>query len=189
MANRVVSTLPRIQATIGHIPQRLKTAGIEPSSRARLEVLRRIVTRMVREERAELQWNRAVEARPYLERLIQLGVERGEHDDYTSEMMEWWLPEADLITKMHKVIVPRFVDREGPFTSIYRLPTQRLLHYTVSKFERWRRYDIAVLEIDGNPFPPVLGEKENKSSSLLNVLLKDSLQNRLKKLKTNSKET
>ncbi|KIH46004.1 hypothetical protein ANCDUO_23947 [Ancylostoma duodenale] len=103
--------------------------------------------------------------------------------------MEWWLPEADLITKMHKVIVPRFVDREGPFTSIYRLPTQRLLHYTVSKFERWRRYDIAVLEIDGNPFPPVLGEKENKSSSLLNVLLKDSLQNRLKKLKTNPKET
>ncbi|KIH46003.1 hypothetical protein ANCDUO_23946 [Ancylostoma duodenale] len=70
MANRVVSTLPRIQATIGHIPQRLKTAGIEPSSRARLEVLRRIVTRMVREERAELQWNRAVEARPYLERVL-----------------------------------------------------------------------------------------------------------------------
>ncbi|VDK77566.1 unnamed protein product [Cylicostephanus goldi] len=58
---------------------------------------------MVREERAEFPWNRAVEARPYLERLIQLGVERGENDEYTTKMMEWWLPEADLITKMHKV--------------------------------------------------------------------------------------
>ncbi|WKY02135.1 hypothetical protein Q1695_015838 [Nippostrongylus brasiliensis] len=183
MANRVVATLPRIRATIGHIPQRLKTANIEPSSRARLEILRRIVTRLVREERAELKWNRAVEARPYLERLIQLGVERGEHDEYTTEMMEWWLPEADLITKMHTVIVPRFINKEGPFTSIYRLPTQRLQQYVAGKSERWKRYDIAVLEIDGNPFPPVLGEKPDNSSSLLNVLLRDSLQHRLEKLK------
>lgn len=188
MASRVVATLPRIRATIGHIPQRLKTANIEPSSRARLEVLRRIVTRLVREERAELQWNRAVEARPYLERLIQLGVERGENDEYTAEMMEWWLPEVDLIEKMHRVIVPRFVNKEAPFTSIYRLPDQRLQQYTMGKIERWKRYEIAVLEIDGNPFPPVLGEKPDKSSSLLNVLLRDSLQNRLKKLQTKSQD-
>ncbi|KAK5979811.1 Mitochondrial Ribosomal Protein Large [Trichostrongylus colubriformis] len=181
MANRVVATLPRIRATIGHIPQRLKTANIEPSSRARLEILRRIVTRLVREERAELPWNRAVEARPYVERLIQLGVERGEHDEYTTEMMEWWLLEPDLITKMHNVIVPRFTNREAPFTSIYRLPTQRL-QSTMGINPKWRRYDIAVLEIDGNPFPPVLGEKPDNSWSLLNVLLRDSLQNRLKKL-------
>lgn len=69
MSHRVASTLPKIKATIGHIPQKLKTGGIEPSSRARLEVLRRIVTRLVREERAEFQWNRAVEARPYVERV------------------------------------------------------------------------------------------------------------------------
>ncbi|KAK6060876.1 hypothetical protein COOONC_01462 [Cooperia oncophora] len=157
MANRVVATLPRIRATIGHIPQRLKTANIEPSSRARLE-------------------------------LIQLGVERGEHDEYTTEMMEWWLLEEDLITKMHKVIVPRFANREGPFTSIYRLPTQRLQQFVRGRIERWKRYDIAVLEIDGNPFPPVLGEKPDNSSSLLNILLRDSLQNRLHKLQTKLKD-
>ncbi|KHJ88243.1 hypothetical protein OESDEN_11966 [Oesophagostomum dentatum] len=137
---------------------------------------------MIREERAEFPWNRAVEARPYLERLIQLGVERGENDDYTTEMMEWWLPESDLITKMYKVIVPRFIDKEGPFTSIYRLPDQRLLVYRTGRNERWKRYELAVLEIDGNPFPPILGEQDSKSSSLLNILIKDSLQNRLKKL-------
>uniref|UniRef100_A0A8R1EU19 39S ribosomal protein L17, mitochondrial n=1 Tax=Caenorhabditis japonica TaxID=281687 RepID=A0A8R1EU19_CAEJA len=100
--NRVIPALPRINVKIGHVPQKLKTGGIEPSARARLEVLRRIVTRTVREERVELKWNRAIEARPYLERLIQLGVECGPLDEYTAEMMEWWLPEKDLITKMHE---------------------------------------------------------------------------------------
>ena len=68
-AHRVAASLPRIGVTIGHTPQKLKTGGIEPSRRARLEVLRRIVTRTVREERVELKWNRAVEARPYVERV------------------------------------------------------------------------------------------------------------------------
>ncbi|PIO75496.1 hypothetical protein TELCIR_02455 [Teladorsagia circumcincta] len=88
MANRVVATLPRIRATIGHIPQRLKTANIEPSSRARLE-------------------------------LIQLGVERGEHDEYTTEMMEWWLLEADLIDKMHKEIRSHLYWVQNPTTRLH----------------------------------------------------------------------
>ncbi|CAB3410663.1 unnamed protein product [Caenorhabditis bovis] len=177
-SHRVASTLPRIGVTIGHVPQKLKTGGIEPSRRARLEVLRRIVTRVVREERVELKWNRAVEARPYLERLIQLGVERGPLDEYTTEMMEWWLPEKDLITKMHEVIVPRFADRQSPFTSIYRLPMKRLLQHSKSKQEFWKRYEIGILEIDGNPFPPVVStEACENSNTILNVLLTNALKN------------
>uniref|UniRef100_A0A1I7XT57 Protein kinase domain-containing protein n=1 Tax=Heterorhabditis bacteriophora TaxID=37862 RepID=A0A1I7XT57_HETBA len=84
MAHKIAATLPRINATIGHVPQKLKTAGIEPTHRARLEV-----------------------------------------------------------------IVPRFVEREGPYTSIFRLPSQRLQQYIQNKHEYWKRYDIAVLEIDG----------------------------------------
>ncbi|CAI4228899.1 unnamed protein product [Auanema sp. JU1783] len=183
MSGRAAYTLPRIKAVIGHVPQKLKTGGIEPSQRARLEVLRKIVNRVVREERAEFPWNRAVEARPYLERLIQLGVERGQHDEYTVEMMEWWLPEKDLITKMNEVIVPRFVDKEGPFTSIYRLPTQRLQQFIQNKREYWKRYDIAVLEIDGHPYPSVdCFEQKVNSESLLNVLLRESLKNKLRSL-------
>ncbi|CAD6199356.1 unnamed protein product [Caenorhabditis auriculariae] len=184
---RVLSSLPRIPVTIGHVPQKLKTGGIEPSRRSRLEVLRKIVNRTVREERVELQWNRAVEARPYLERLIQLGVERGPLDDYTNEMMEWWLPEKDLIDKMNEVIVPRFAEREGPFTSIYRLPKKRLQQFIQNKREVWKRYDIAVLEIDGNPFPPVIYDCD-KSNTLVNVLLRDALTNQLQRLKLDSEE-
>ncbi|CCD72825.1 Large ribosomal subunit protein bL17m [Caenorhabditis elegans] len=181
-AHRVAVSLPRIGVTIGHAPQKLKTGGIEPSRRARLEVLRRIVTRTVREERAELKWNRAVEARPYLERLIQLGVERGPLDEYTAEMMEWWLPEKDLITKMHEVIVPRFQDRDSPFTSLFRLPPQRLQQFIQNKREVWKRYDIGVLEIDGNPFPQIQADRVDQSESILDVLLADALRNHQKNL-------
>ncbi|CAI2305648.1 unnamed protein product [Caenorhabditis sp. 36 PRJEB53466] len=175
--HRAMGSLPRINVPIGHVPQKLKTGGIEPSRRARLEVLRRIVTRTVREERVELKWNRAVEARPYLERLIQLGVERGPLDEYTAEMMEWWLPEKDLITKMHEVIVPRFTDHVSPFTSLFRLPPQRLQQFIQNKREVWKRYEIGVLEIDGNPFPPVQAESPEQSDSILDILLTDALRN------------
>ncbi|KAF8359994.1 mrpl-17 [Pristionchus pacificus] len=177
------ATLPTIQAAVGHIPQKLKTNGIEPNRRARLEVLRKIVTRLVREERAELQWNRAVEARPYLERLIQLAVEKGPSDEYTNEMVEWWLPEPGLDYKLYEVIAPRFVDRPAPFTGLYRLPSKRLEQYIQNKRIFWKRYEIGVLEIEGNPFPAVVSPPHtNNSHLLLNQLLKKSLQSRLNTL-------
>jgi hypothetical protein len=68
MSHRIIPSLPRIKATVGHIPQRLKIPNV-PTQRARLEVLRQIVTRLVREERCEFKFNRAEEARPYMERV------------------------------------------------------------------------------------------------------------------------
>uniref|UniRef100_A0A0N4Z1R4 Large ribosomal subunit protein bL17m n=1 Tax=Parastrongyloides trichosuri TaxID=131310 RepID=A0A0N4Z1R4_PARTI len=106
MAQRVAKSLPLIKAKIGHIPQKLKTGNVDLHY-GRLEILRRIVTRLVREERIELPYNRAEEARPYMERLIQLGIHYGENDSYTAEMMNFWLMEKDLETKMYKVLIPR----------------------------------------------------------------------------------
>lgn len=176
------ATLPAIKAAVGHIPQKLKTNGIEPNRRARLEVLRKIVTRLVREERAELQYNRAVEARPYLERLIQLAVEKGPSDEYTKEMVEWWLPEPGLDYKLYEVIAARFVDRAAPFTALYRLPSKRLEQYIQNKRVFWKRYEIGVLEIEGNPFPAVVTTQSTNSHLLLNQLLKKSLEARLNTL-------
>ncbi len=67
---REMATLPRLHVPIGRLPQRLKDRTIQ-GGRARIEVLRRIVTKLVREERIEIQWNRAVEARPYVERVSE----------------------------------------------------------------------------------------------------------------------
>ena len=68
MAQKIVPSLPRIKAHIGHIPQRLKALPFEPP-RARLEVLRAFLTRLIREERSEMKYNRAEELRPYVERV------------------------------------------------------------------------------------------------------------------------
>jgi hypothetical protein len=64
----VARSLPKIKVPIGHIPQRLKAEGFE-NPNGRLEVLRRMVTRLMREERCEFKYNRAEECRQYMERV------------------------------------------------------------------------------------------------------------------------
>jgi ribosomal protein L17 len=66
--SKVVRTLPAIKVPIGHIPQRLKTQGFE-NPQGRLEILRRMITRLFREERCEFKYNRAEECRQYAERV------------------------------------------------------------------------------------------------------------------------
>jgi hypothetical protein len=79
MSSRIMLTkLPRIQAPIGHIPRRLKERTY-PAVQARLEILRKLVTRLLHKQRIELSYHRAMEARPYAERvrpyaIIQNGV-------------------------------------------------------------------------------------------------------------------
>lgn len=69
MAYRLIPSLPRVKVHIGHIPQRLRSPIFE-NPRGRLETLRRLVNQMIREERCEMKYNKAVECRQYLERVI-----------------------------------------------------------------------------------------------------------------------
>uniref|UniRef100_A0AC35U2A9 39S ribosomal protein L17, mitochondrial n=1 Tax=Rhabditophanes sp. KR3021 TaxID=114890 RepID=A0AC35U2A9_9BILA len=174
MATKAIKTLPKIKAVIGHIPQRLRTTNIDLQY-GRLEILRRIVTRLVREERIELPYNRAVEVRPYMERLIQLGVHNPREDVYTQEMMQFWLMESDLHKKMEAVLIPRFKSEfpEEPFTSIYKLPRLRFEGFIQKKRIFWRNESIGVLELNGNPFPEVIAQREDHSNNLLNVLVRE----------------
>ncbi|KHN82749.1 39S ribosomal protein L17, mitochondrial [Toxocara canis] len=191
-SSRINSSLPRIRAVIGHIPQKLKTLRID-INRSRLEILRRMVTRLVREERCEFPLNRAVEARQYMERLLQLGIFRERGDPYTKEMVDWWLMEGDLREKFFNVLVPRFTKHSGPYTALHRLPNERLESYVRKKRIFYRNFEVAVLELRecgtfnsavnnvaiGNPFPPVIPEPEDHSNSLLNTLLKNALRKRI----------
>uniref|UniRef100_A0A7E4ZQL1 Large ribosomal subunit protein bL17m n=1 Tax=Panagrellus redivivus TaxID=6233 RepID=A0A7E4ZQL1_PANRE len=156
MAHRIVPSLPRIKVPIGHIPQRLKARPFE-APQGRLEVLRQFVTRLVREERIEMKANRAEETRPYIERLIQLGVFRGMNDDYTQEMMQWWLLEKDLVDKMEHVIVPRFQEApiNEPYTNLFNLPFTRYENRVRGKRIHYNARPLAVIEIKGNPYPEI----------------------------------
>uniref|UniRef100_A0A0K0F511 Large ribosomal subunit protein bL17m n=1 Tax=Strongyloides venezuelensis TaxID=75913 RepID=A0A0K0F511_STRVS len=182
MAQKVVRTLPSIKAKIGHIHQKLKTGNIDEQY-GRLEILRRIVTRLVREERIELPYNRAEEARPYMERLIQLGVYYGKNDPYTAEMMDFWLIEKDLETKMFNVLIPRFRDGEHavePYTSLYKLPPLRYQMFKSKSKEFWTKKPIGVLELNGNPFPSVIRRYEDHSQDVFNTLMRECLKDKKK---------
>ncbi|VDM40719.1 unnamed protein product [Toxocara canis] len=155
-SSRINSSLPRIRAVIGHIPQKLKTLRID-INRSRLEILRRMVTRL----------------------LLQLGIFRERGDPYTKEMVDWWLMEGDLREKFFNVLVPRFTKHSGPYTALHRLPNERLESYVRKKRIFYRNFEVAVLELRGNPFPPVIPEPEDHSNSLLNTLLKNALRKRI----------
>uniref|UniRef100_A0A915PQA5 Large ribosomal subunit protein bL17m n=1 Tax=Setaria digitata TaxID=48799 RepID=A0A915PQA5_9BILA len=192
--SRTVTWLPRIPKAvkIGHIPQRLKSPKLD-FQRARLEasfnekflsissvplrtefepILRRMCSTLFREERAEFRFHRAVELRPYAERLLQFGIFRGPEDPYTKEMVDWWIMEGDIREKFFEVYVSRFQGQKGPFTSLYFIqddPSEG-------------QYDRGVIELKGNPYPPIITQKMDYSHNLLNVLLKNAIYQQMSNL-------
>lgn len=174
-APRMVTWLPRIpkEVKIGHIPQRLKSPKLE-SGRGRLEILRRMCSTLFREERAEFRFHRAKELRPYAERLLQFGIFRGPEDPYTREMVDWWIMDGDIREKFYEVYVPRFQDQDGPYTSLYLIHDEPIKGY----------FDRGVIELNGNPYPPVVTRETDYSHNLLNVLLKNAIQQQMSSLQT-----
>jgi len=115
-----------------------------------------------------------------MERLLQLAIERGTDDECTMEMCNWWVMEKDLIHKLFEVYVPRFEHHPAPYTRLFRLPTQRMMTHKNRGHEFWKEVPMSVLELKGNPFPPVIAKPENHANSLLNVLLREEAKRRRK---------
>ncbi|KAI6242363.1 39S ribosomal protein L17, mitochondrial [Aphelenchoides fujianensis] len=167
IVEKVARTLPKVKVEIGHIPQRLKTADFPTEhGRGRLEILRRMMTRLVREERCEFILNRAVEFRAYAERLIQLGVHRGAGDEYTNEMVEWWIMEPALRDKFYAEICARLRDTAEPYTTLIRLPAERMCRYKDKNVQRWTQHKLGMLEINGHPFPSVLELEDMRKAAV-----------------------
>ncbi|KAI6210416.1 39S ribosomal protein L17, mitochondrial [Aphelenchoides besseyi] len=170
VAKKVARTLPAIKSEIGHIPQRLKLGDFDRPI-ARLDILRHMTTQLVREERCEFKYNRAVELRPYIERLIQLGIHRGESDDYTREMVDWWITESSMRKKFYENICVRLRDATE-YTQMIRLPKERLCTYKDKRKERWVKYELAMLELNGHPFDSIDILEENRKSALRKLIEK-----------------
>lgn len=168
MSHRLLPSLPRIKVPIGHIPQRLKLSNFK-NPRGRLELIRQMVNRLVREERCEFRHNRAVECRAYMERLIQMGVYRGIEDFYTADMYEWWFVEQDLLDKMVGLLIPRYrsYPMEEPYTNIYRLPAQTMIMRNYGLRPKYQLVELGVLELKGNPFPSLDKLEKTRQNNLL----------------------
>ena len=112
------SDAPDVLVPLSRRPMRL-AEGRTNSTQTRLEIMRRYVTQLIREERVEWPSHYVLEVRPYVERvkfmqrksvderlsmqLLQLAITEGWNDPYTAEMCSWWVLERDLLHKLFDV--------------------------------------------------------------------------------------
>lgn len=139
----------------GRVARRM---GLGP--RSRLDMLRNLLTGLVRHERIETTWARADELRFYANKIIDYG-KCGDSDEKAMKMADFWLTEKDLIHKLFKTLVPRFTPHNGNYTSMYQIPNR----------ENLDRAKMAVIEYKGNPLPPLPIPRRDNDKTLVNQLL------------------
>ncbi|MBN3304517.1 RM17 protein, partial [Amia calva] len=121
----------------GRVARRM---GLGPESR--INMLRNILTGLVRHERIETTWARADEVRVYAEKLIDC-AKQGDTDEKAMRMASFWLT-------------------PGRYTNLYQIPPRQNLD----------RAKMAVLEYRGNPYPPLRTQHRDSDHTLLNTLLR-----------------
>lgn len=141
--------------------------------RSRIDMLRNILTGLVRHERIETTLARADEVRFYAEKLVDY-AKKGDTDEKAMKMASFWLTEKDLVPKLFKVLAPRFEDHSNSYTRLARIPNRQNLD----------RAKMAVLEYKGNPFPPLYPAKKENELTLINQLLKGYREDRAQQLDT-----
>ncbi|GFN99337.1 39S ribosomal protein l17, mitochondrial-like [Plakobranchus ocellatus] len=141
-------------------PRKIQIA-VGAGQEGRIKRLRQIVTGLVRYERVEPTYAQADEARQYAERLLYLAIKNGDKHKETMEMADYWLLEKDLVHKLFKVLVPRYKNYTTCFTDLHKLAVE----YPGSGLPR------AVLELRGNPWPPIVPRQRDTRYLLSNILL------------------
>ncbi|XP_068110465.1 large ribosomal subunit protein bL17m [Hyperolius riggenbachi] len=139
----------------GRVARRM---GLGP--RSRLDMLRNLLTALVRHERIETTYARADELHYYAERIIDYG-KCGDTNEKAMKMANFWLTEKDLIHKLFKVLVPRFSPYGGGYVRMFQIPNR----------ENLDRAKMAVIEYKGNPLPPLPVNKRDSDKTLLNQLI------------------
>lgn len=80
------------------------------------------------------------------------------------ETADFWLLEKQLVHKLFKVLVPRFENYNISYTRMFRAPKD----YPGPSFER------SVLELRGNPYPPLYPDQSQNRNLIHNVLLDEA---------------
>ncbi|KAM4014240.1 large ribosomal subunit protein bL17m isoform 1-T1 [Anomaloglossus baeobatrachus] len=146
---------PHLLVSHGKVARRM---GLGP--RSRLDMLRNLLTALVRHERIETTWARADELRFYADKIIDYG-KCGDNDETAMKMADFWLTEKDLVHKLFKTLVPRFNSHDSSYTSMYQIPNR----------ENLDRAKMAVIEYKGNPLPPLPVHRRDHEKTLVNQLL------------------
>lgn len=107
--------------------------------------------------------------------LIVEAMRNGDRHRPTMALADFWLLEKQLIHKLFKVLVPRYIDFSESFTAIHRAPIdyKQCLQPKGGWPPKWfdRR---AVLELKNNPYPSLTVPKPKSKNFLTNVLLEEA---------------
>ena len=84
------------------------------------------------------------------------------------ELANWWLTDKSLVHKLFKVLVPRYKDSATSYTRQLTAP------FVYDPNIR-RRTDRIVIELKGNPFPPLNYSNTKPNKNLIhNILLSEA---------------
>uniref|UniRef100_A0A8D8V5M2 Large ribosomal subunit protein bL17m n=1 Tax=Cacopsylla melanoneura TaxID=428564 RepID=A0A8D8V5M2_9HEMI len=134
----------------------------------RVKKIRAIVTALFKYERIEVYHYDGDEARGYAERLISDAIRHGDTHQETMEMADYWIEEKNLVHKLFKVLVPRFQNTSTSYTRSLNAP---IPHATP---ESSLPYFRSVIELRGNPFPPLVPNPVDNRLLIQNVLLDEA---------------
>ena len=102
--------------------------------------------------------------------LISDAIRHGDRHKPTMEMADYWLLDKTVVHKLFKVLVPRFEQSNSSYTKIFKAPRQ---YPVVDSNQRYRSRSI--LELKGNPYPPVMPDQMTRNRNLIhNVLLHEA---------------
>ncbi|XP_008487879.1 39S ribosomal protein L17, mitochondrial [Diaphorina citri] len=134
----------------------------------RVKKLRSIVTALLKYERIEVYHYDGDEARGYVERLISDAIRHGDTHKETMDMADFWIEEKNIVHKLFKVLVPRFQNTTVSYTRAYNAP---IPHATPEKSDLSFH---SVIELRGNPFPPLVQRAVDSRLHIQNVLLDEA---------------
>jgi len=143
----------------------------------RLKIMRRTVSGLIQHERLEVSYSKGDEARGYLERLISEAIRFGDMHRPTMDLAKFWILDEALVPKLFKVLVPRYKDWPSglPYTRMLRAPACIKDHTDYQQIGRQQRDNWAVLELRGNPYPPLPGPfTRPHPGAIHNVLLEEA---------------
>lgn len=102
--------------------------------------------------------------------MISDAIRHGDKHKPTMEMADFWLLDKTVVHKLFKVFCPRFENFSSSATRIYKAPRE----YPCTDVDKRYRAR-SVLEMKGNPYPPVAPDQTLRNRNLIhNVLLHEA---------------
>lgn len=104
----------------------------------------------------------------YAECLISDAIRHGDTHKETMEMANYWIEDKTLVHKLFKVLAPRFQNTTTSYTRMLSAPIPQATAEDTSINFR------SVLELRGNPFPPLVQNTAHNRLLIHNVLLDEA---------------